>query len=83
MSLAGIRPLAFKDFNISDFKQMKDLLEEIPQYQFTLEEKVEKISNAKLTLDDLEQLLNKKEFVKEMLGILRNTEVYSHFQHIA
>lgn len=74
---------SFKSFSLSDLKRMQDLLEEIPQYQHTLEEKVEKITNAKLSLDDLEKLLNKKELVKEMLGILKDPEVYSHFQHIS
>ncbi len=74
---------SFKDFTLSDLKRMQDLLEEIPQYQKTLEENVEKIANAKLTLDDLEDLLNKKELIKEMLGILKNPVVYKYFQHIA
>ena len=73
---------SFKDFAISDLKRMQELLEEIPQYQLTLEKNVEKIINTKLTLDDLENILNKKELIKEMLDILKNPVVYEYFQHI-
>ncbi len=72
----------FKDFSLSDLRQMQDYLEDIPKYQQTLEEKVEVITNAKLTLDDLESILNKSEQIKEMLSILKNPVIYTYFQHI-
>jgi len=73
---------SFKNFVLSDLKRMQDLLKEIPEHQQTLETRVEEITNAKLSLDDLENILNKSEQIKEMLGILKNPEVYAYFQHI-
>jgi hypothetical protein len=73
---------SFRDFSLSDLKCMQDLLDEIPQFQQTLEDRVEEITNAKLKLDDLESILNKSDQIKEMLGILKNPAIYSYFQHI-
>lgn len=73
---------SFKDFELSDLIRMQALLKEIPLHQQILEERVEEITNAKLTLDDLENILNKSEQIKEMLSILKNPVIYKFFQHI-
>jgi len=73
---------SFKDYELSDLQRMQDVLKDIPEFKNKLELDVEKIINVRLHLDDLENMYNKREQIKEMLGILINPVVYEYFQHI-
>ncbi|MEL7003949.1 MAG: DEAD/DEAH box helicase, partial [Bacteroidota bacterium] len=55
---------------------------EIPHYQNELAGKIESILGEKLTINDAEAILNKRDFIVEMLGILKNEKIYDYFKHI-
>ena len=73
---------SFENLQVGDLQRMNQILDEIPEYQARLQSKVQEITGSKLSLDDCESILNKRDYVIEMLGILKNEKAYSYFQHM-
>lgn len=73
---------SFKDRSVHDLTTMKEYLDDIPKYQQEVSDKVEKIIGAPIALVDAEAIHSKIEHVKEMLGILKNPQVFKYFKHM-
>ena len=74
---------SFKDYGVSDLRRLNEILEEIPAYQEEIAERAEKIVGSKLTLDDFEFILNKRDYIVQMLGTLKDPKAYEMFQHLS
>lgn len=73
---------SFARLTSSDESQILEYLDEIPRYQNELAGKIEKILGERLTIEDAEAILNKRDFMVEMLGMLKNEKIYKYFKHI-
>lgn len=73
---------SFENFTVADLQRFNQILDEIPRYQEEIADQLELITGSRLTLDDCENILNKREYVVEMLGILKNKKAYEYFQHM-
>lgn len=74
---------SFKDHGVSDLRRLNEILEEIPAYQDEIAERALNIVGSKLTLDDFEFILNKRDYIVQMLGTLKDPKAYEYFQHLS
>ena len=73
---------SFTGFSVSDFTKMKSILEEMPKFEEELALDTKEVLGYTLTIADAEAILSKLEQVREMLGILKNPEIYACFQYM-
>jgi hypothetical protein len=74
---------SFKDFGISDLQTLKEILDEIPAYQNEIAERAEKIVGSRLTIEDFEFVLSKRDHIVEMLGTLKHEKAFEYFKHMS
>ena len=72
----------FEGHTLSDLSVMKSMLEEMPAYQEKIRNQLEQELGYGLDLEEANFFNSRIEQIKEMLGILRNTEVYGSFQQM-
>ena len=73
---------SFSNFTVSDERAIKEVLEDIPTYQKEIGDILEGEIGSRLSLKDCEYFLSRRDFIVEMLGILRNEQAYRLFQHM-
>ncbi|WP_255518015.1 ATP-binding protein [Fulvivirga sp. M361] len=74
---------SFKNYTVTDERKIIDILDDIPSYQDEIGALLEAQIGARLSLKDCEYFLGKRDYIVEMLGILKNKEAYRLFQHMA
>jgi len=74
--------VSFKNFSATDLSKINEAIDEIPVYKEKFEEKLEELVGKKLDFEDCEAIFNKRDFVVEMLGILKDKHAYKYFQHM-
>jgi hypothetical protein len=72
----------FKDFTLSEMKDILKIVEEIPAFQDWMDQETRKVIHSKVTFYEAEVILQERENIREMLEILSDQEVYRHFQFI-
>ncbi|ELR69118.1 hypothetical protein C900_05507 [Fulvivirga imtechensis AK7] len=73
---------SFEHFQVSDFQEINKILEEIPTFQEEIADQLEEVTGSRLTIEDCEAILAKRDFIVEMLGILKNPRAYEYFRHM-
>ncbi|MDH5474053.1 MAG: AAA domain-containing protein [Cyclobacteriaceae bacterium] len=73
---------SFKGHTIHDLSEMKNMIKEMPIYQTEVSDNIEKLLGYGFSIEEADPFNNKVELIKEMLGILKNPEIYTHFQHM-
>ncbi|UII23128.1 AAA domain-containing protein [Fulvivirga ligni] len=73
---------SFEHFKISDQQRLMTILEEIPAYQEEISDKLEAVIGERWSFEDAELILQKRQFIIEMLGILKNPKAYEYFRHM-
>lgn len=74
--------MSFARLQAGDFRKMKTMLEDIPQFKQNIEDRVEKILGHRITLQDCELILSRRDFIVEMLGVLKRERAYRYFRHM-
>ncbi|MEO1051100.1 MAG: AAA domain-containing protein [Bacteroidota bacterium] len=74
---------SFKGYTLSDLQKIREAIEEIPEYQEQIASSLEEIVQSKLNLEDCLNILNKRNYLVDMLGILSKETVYNYFRHMA
>ncbi|MTI41806.1 AAA domain-containing protein [Fulvivirga lutimaris] len=74
---------SFENYSVGDQRTINEILDEIPSYQEEIAKRAEEIVGFRLTLEDFEFMLSKRDFIVEMLGTLKNDKAYSYFQHLS
>ncbi len=74
---------SFKDFGIAELRIIQKILKEIPAYQDEIAERAEKVVGSRLTFEDFEFVLSKRDSIVEMLGTLKNDQAYEYFKHMS
>jgi len=75
--------VSFAQFTASDLSKLKSVIEEIPEVLNDLESKIEKLVGRRLDLEDIGAIYNKRDYIVEMLGILKDERTYTYFQHMS
>ena len=73
---------SFANLTASDYKQLFQMLEEIQEFHKRIEDKVEKILGHRINLQDCELIYSRRDFIVEMLGILKKPRAYRYFRHM-
>lgn len=73
---------SFKGHSVNDLSEMKTIIEEMPVYQASLRNNIKKVLGYGLNIEEANSFNGKVELIKEMLGIMKNSEVYKHFQYM-
>ena len=73
--------VSFKDFTVSDFRELLRLIDYIPYYQAEVSEKVRELFEASLDFEDFEWFLGRHQQMGEMLMLLDSEKIYSFFGH--
>ena len=73
---------SFAQLNATDYKQLSSMLEEIQDFHKRIEDKVEKILGHRINLQDCELIYSRRDFIVEMLGILKKPRAYRYFRHM-
>jgi hypothetical protein len=74
--------MSFAHYQVSDLKRMKEILTEIPVFKQSVEDRVEKILGHRITLQDCELIMSRRDFIVEMLGVLKKERAYRYFRHM-
>jgi hypothetical protein len=72
----------FKDYSLTDLKEMLGIIEEIPVFKEKLDRETMGVINSRVSLYEGELILNNKAEIRKMFEILADTDVYRHFQNI-
>ncbi|MEQ8926407.1 MAG: AAA domain-containing protein [Fulvivirga sp.] len=73
---------SFKDYGIAERQRLNEILDEIPAYQDEIAARALDIVGTKLTLEDFEFILSKRDYIVQMLGTLKDENAYEYFQHL-
>ena len=73
---------SFTNFSASDERAIVEVLEDIPTYQKEIGDMLESEIGSRLSIGDCEYFLTRRNFIIEMLGILKNEQAYRLFQHM-
>jgi hypothetical protein len=73
---------SFANLNAGDYKQLLQMLEDIQEFHKRIEDKVEKILGHRINLQDCELIYSRRDFIVEMLGILKKPRAYRYFRHM-
>ncbi|QSE98847.1 AAA domain-containing protein [Fulvivirga lutea] len=73
---------SFKDYGVAERQRLNEILDEIPAYQDEIAERALNIVGSKLTLEDFEFILSKRDYIVQMLGTLKDPNAYEYFQHL-
>ncbi|MEJ2003697.1 MAG: DUF4011 domain-containing protein [Cyclobacteriaceae bacterium] len=74
--------ISFANLQAGELKQMKEILNEVPLFHKRIEDRVEEILGHRVTLQDCEMIQSRRDFIVEMLGILKKPRAYTYFQHM-
>ncbi len=74
--------ISFAKLQASELKNMQDILDDIPKFHKRIEDRVEKILGHRVTLQDCELIYSRRDFIVEMLGILKRPRAYRYFRHM-
>lgn len=72
----------FKDYGLSELKEIQKLLKEVPAYQEKIADEIESVVGERLSLEQCEAILAREEKIKELLRNLLSPEVYEYFVHM-
>ncbi len=73
---------SFTNHGVTEERAILETLEDIPAYQNEIGDRLEDQIGERLSLSDCEYFLSRRDFIIEMLGILRNEQAYRLFQHM-
>lgn len=74
--------ISFKDFGISDLKELQRKLKEIPEFQEQFQAKIKEILKDPITVEDSSWVLDREEVTENLLSILEEPRVYRYFKHL-
>ncbi len=74
--------MSFARFQVGDLRKMMDILQEIPVFKKDIEDRVERILGHRISLQDCELILSRRDFIVEMLGVLKRDRAYRYFRHM-
>jgi len=72
----------YKDYSITDLKNILDLIDSIPAFQEELVASTKKIVKSEVNFLEAEAIILKKEGIENMFELLRKDKVYELFGHI-
>ncbi|MFC2124000.1 AAA domain-containing protein [Bacteroidota bacterium] len=72
----------FKEYTVSDLKQIHEILEDIPAFQKEITDRTNEIIKTKLNIREAEYLLERKEDLGELVTLLDGDITYEYFLHI-
>lgn len=72
----------FKNFNVTDLSKMLEIIDEIPAYQQEVGEKMKDLMGKSLTFEECEAIYSKRDYIVEMLGILKDPQAFEYFKHM-
>ncbi|MEM6524341.1 MAG: AAA domain-containing protein [Bacteroidota bacterium] len=73
---------SFTNLTASDERSIIDIIDDIPAYKKEIGDLLEKEIGSRLSIEDCEYFLSRRDFIIEMLGILKNEQAYRLFQHM-
>lgn len=73
---------SFTNYGVTEERAVLDALDDIPAYQKEIGDRIEEQIGERLSLEDGEFFLSRRDFIIEMLGILKNEQAYRLFQHM-
>ncbi len=73
---------SFTNLSVSDERAIADVIDDIPAYKNEIGDILEAEIGSRLSIQDCEYFLSRRDFIIEMLGILKNEEAYRLFQHM-
>ncbi len=73
---------SFADFGVHEFNEIKRCLNEIPGYRQGISNRTVELTHQTVTLEEAEEVLEKKSKVEELLAILKDKTVYQYFRHM-
>ncbi|MTI22988.1 DUF4011 domain-containing protein [Fulvivirga sp. RKSG066] len=74
--------VSFKNFQASDYNHIVEAIDEIPVYQEKLGDELEKLIGKRLDFEECEAIYNKRDFLVEMLGVLKDPQIFEYFKHM-
>ncbi|MEM7109296.1 MAG: AAA domain-containing protein, partial [Bacteroidota bacterium] len=74
---------SFTNLTVSDERSIMGILEDIPAFKKEIGDLLEKEVGSRLSIQDCEYFLARRDFIIEMLGILKNEQAYRLFQHMS
>ncbi len=73
---------SFSSYDLASFQRMQEFLEEIPRVKEAIAAQTNEIVSHPIEIEECISILGKKERAKELLGKLRNAEVYEMFRQL-
>lgn len=74
--------VSFQNFVASDIVNINSAIDEVPTYLKKIGDQIESLVGQRLDFDDCDAIYSKRDYVVEMLGILKDKQAYEYFQHM-
>ncbi len=75
--------ISFVGFSLTELRETERAVNDIPYFQATLSQQLEKLIGVTLNLEDCETLRNRREDVNEMVNLLADETAYTFFNAMA
>ncbi len=74
--------ISFKNFGITDLKEIQRKLDDIPEFSKQFEARIKEILKDPITVEDSSWVLDREETINHLLNILEDPKVYRYFRHM-
>jgi len=74
--------VSFQNFVASDIVNINSAIDEVPAYLKGIGDQIEALVGQRLDFDDCDAIYSKRDYVVEMLSILKDKQAYEYFQHM-
>ncbi len=74
---------SFSHYGVAELNRMKEMIEQIVKYSRSIADKSKEILGEPLSIEECQQMLERKPKIKEMFSLINDKVVYENFTHMS